>query len=519
VSGVSAARHKRQLDALLQVGTAASTVLEPTAVARVALDEILRILGAERAHLFLRAGDGNRLNAGIGRDADGNDLAEITGYSSTVVERVRLSGEPVVVTGTEDGAELGSQSAVAHGLRSIMAVPLRFDDRLLGVIYLDSRLARGVFTTDDVEILGAIAGHVAVSLQTARAAELEREVHAERRQRTLAESLRACLATVSGTLEPAEVLDRLLHAAGELIHYDAACILLAGADGGFTTAAVAGSIDRDRALGRRMTAQQEPIIAAVLRPDAGATVIQPDPQTSGPLAELLGPAKYWIYAPLLVRGTITGLVVLADTRGTPGDSVAQIAAALAAQGAVAYDNAMLFSDVQRLATIDDLSGISNRREFFQRAGGLFAGALRNVTPLAAIMVDVDHFKRINDQYGHHVGDEVIRAVSQRLSEVVWHDDVVGRYGGEEFAAVVRSDLTGALDCAERIRAGMATRPVQTSAGPVSVTVSVGVAVLAPGDADLETVLNRADQALYGAKRDGRNRVAWAAGDVADVPAE
>jgi diguanylate cyclase (GGDEF)-like protein len=129
------------------------------------------------------------------------------------------------------------------------------------------------------------------------------------------------------------------------------------------------------------------------------------------------------------------------------------------------------------------------------------------------------FQRINDQYGHHVGDEVIRAVSPRLSEVVWHDDAVRRYDGEEFAAVLRSDLTGALDCAERIRGGMATRPVQTSAGPVSVTVSVGVAVLDPGDADLETVLNRADQALYGAKRDGRNRVAWAAGDVADVPAE
>src|SRR4029453_14852326 len=96
-----------------------------------------------------------------GRGAGGEDLSETTAYGTTLVHRVASSGEALVLTGTEQGAALGSKSAVVHGLRSIMVVPVQFKGTTLGVVYLDSRMARGIFTDDDVEVLIGVTSHVA----------------------------------------------------------------------------------------------------------------------------------------------------------------------------------------------------------------------------------------------------------------------------------------------------------------------------------------------------------------------
>jgi GAF domain-containing protein len=180
------------------VSLAAATVLDPRQLARVALDETVRIFGAERAYLFLVDPDLDQLVPNLGRDAAGEDIDELTGYSSTLVDRVRQTGEALVVTGSEEGVALGSRSAQIHGLRSIMIAPLLFDGRLRGIVYLDSRIAKGMFTTDDVDILVAITNHVAVSLETARAAQLAGAMQATRRQRDVAETLRAAMAEQSG---------------------------------------------------------------------------------------------------------------------------------------------------------------------------------------------------------------------------------------------------------------------------------------------------------------------------------
>ncbi len=192
VDRVSSEVDRRRLQALQEVGTAASRVLDPLGVARVALDQLIRILGAERALLFLTqpGPDGVEvLQPHLGRDSSGEDLAELSGYGRSLVERVRSEGQPLVITGTEEGAALGAQSVVLHGLRSILVAPLLLDRRLLGVVYLDSRVAKGIFTADDVSILTAVTAYVASSLETARAAELERSVTAARHERDLARQL------------------------------------------------------------------------------------------------------------------------------------------------------------------------------------------------------------------------------------------------------------------------------------------------------------------------------------------
>jgi diguanylate cyclase (GGDEF)-like protein len=126
------------------------------------------------------------------------------------------------------------------------------------------------------------------------------------------------------------------------------------------------------------------------------------------------------------------------------------------------------------------------------------------------MIDIDHFKRVNDVHGHHVGDQVITAVARRLAHTIRTADLLGRYGGEEFALILpdtRSDDAHTL--AERLRVAIADRPIDTDAGPLTVTISIGVAYLTAEQTDVETLLANADAALYQAKRAGRNRVVLA----------
>jgi serine phosphatase RsbU (regulator of sigma subunit)/predicted Ser/Thr protein kinase len=163
---------ERYADALLRVALVATRTLDVREHARLALDELVRLLGAERALIFL-CEDGRHPSQLCGRDAEERDISDAAGYSTTVVRRVAETRLPIVVAGTDQGGLLGSLSAVAHELRSIMAAPLMVQDELLGVVYLDSRVAKGLFSYDDVLILLAIGNHVAIGMQTARMAERE----------------------------------------------------------------------------------------------------------------------------------------------------------------------------------------------------------------------------------------------------------------------------------------------------------------------------------------------------------
>ena len=180
----------RYLQALLEVGLASASGLDPQIQARATLDATVRVLGAERAFLFLLSETTNELHLEAGRDASNKDV-EARNYSTTVVNLIREKKEPLVVTGTDEGLLLGSESAVAYGLRSIIAVPLMMRERLIGVVYLDNRLAKGVFTEDHVEILVALSNHIAIALETARGARLQMERQALDRELELTASVQS----------------------------------------------------------------------------------------------------------------------------------------------------------------------------------------------------------------------------------------------------------------------------------------------------------------------------------------
>jgi len=187
-------------------------------------------------------------------------------------------------------------------------------------------------------------------------------------------------------------------------------------------------------------------------------------------------------------------------------AIAAVFPTVATLGFVLMCSDRLHQELERQATIDSLTGISNRRTLGELATRAIASAHRHKRQLAVVLVDADHFKRINDVYGHEVGDEALQIIAATLQCVLRSEDLFGRLGGEEFVVVMPdADETAARAGAERLRHAVEQVELIARHRRVPLRVSIGVAVIDAGD-DLASLLRRADQAMYAAKRGGRNRV-------------
>ncbi len=167
--------------------------------------------------------------------------------------------------------------------------------------------------------------------------------------------------------------------------------------------------------------------------------------------------------------------------------------------------------LQQLSSVDELTGLRNRRYAMEILSVEFQRARRYQTPLSLLMADLDHFKKVNDEHGHLAGDYVLRGVADRLADALRSTDTAGRYGGEELIVVLPGNTgTGALTFADRWRQAVELRPFEVPDGPaVSVTLSVGAAAFSEAFEAPEDLVVAADRALYRAKDNGRNRVALA----------
>ena len=227
--------------------------------------------------------------------------------------------------------------------------------------------------------------------------------------------------------------------------------------------------------------------------------------------------------PILIAGKCLG--VLGLTRDRPGYTFHEehilTATRLAASIALAMENSRLYQEVNRLATTDELTGTHNRRSVLEIGEREYQRCLRFESPLCVAMVDVDHFKHVNDAWGHATGDIVLRTISEEVSKQIRKTDTVGRYaeeelsenvvgrfGGEEFVILFpETALEGAVVVAERIRTAIEKiNFTGEDSLEFRVTASLGVALLNPKSDSLLDLINHADHALYEAKEAGRNRV-------------
>lgn len=164
-------------------------------------------------------------------------------------------------------------------------------------------------------------------------------------------------------------------------------------------------------------------------------------------------------------------------------------------------------DLVKLATRDNLTGLANRGYFIEQATTELQRAERYNDPITVVMVDIDHFKQVNDTYGHDVGDLALRHVADLLLKQSRKIDIVGRLGGEEFAMILpRAAQQPAIEMCERMRQAISAEPVPHPSAPFKLTASMGLASRSQDKEELDQLLKFADIALYGAKRGGRNRV-------------
>jgi diguanylate cyclase (GGDEF)-like protein len=320
-----------------------------------------------------------------------------------------------------------------------------------------------------------------------------------RRRRHDLQALTALTERVEHSADPATVAQTLLESV--VSSYDLRRgVVLASQDGSLPLLAAYGLPPGVVAApGRPGTSA---VVARAQAEEATQAVTELDPEADEWLARLFGRAGTLLVVPLSMDSRSIGAVVV-EFAGRPRSQRSVVAGLerSATYGALSLRNAWLLAGVQRLAATDSLTKIANRRSFEQTLERELARGTRANEYVSLVMVDIDHFKGLNDTLGHQGGDDVLRNVAAALAMACREFDTPARYGGEEFAVILPGvGPEEAIEIAERLRMGIAAAPT-----PVPITASAGVATYPAHAADLETLVRAADEALYISKRAGRDR--------------
>ena len=383
--------------------------------------------------------------------------------------------------------------------RSELAIPLLVRDEVVGV--LDCQSAReNFFDNETIDLLTLFSTQASIALENARLYSLD-----QRRAGQL-EAINAIAKQTTTMLEPGVLVEKICDLMMQSFPIDHAALLLRQdellvmvAHRGKLTPASESTTQLPYGLGLAGRALQ-----------TGRAVTANDVSKETGYMRTFQETRAEMCLPLISFGEVVGVLLLESARPDaflasdvqPLESVADICAA-------AIQNARHFERTKQLAYLDGLTGIYNRRYFEQRIVEEIERARRYEKAMSVIMLDIDHFKKLNDEFGHLLGDEALRQVSSLFLQHVRKVDFVCRYGGEEFAILV-PETTGenAVGVAEKLR-----RAVETwhfPGVPRPVTITAGVAEFPAQGNDRDELVKAADSALYAAKQAGRNRVFWAA---------
>jgi len=337
---------------------------------------------------------------------------------------------------------------------------------------------------------------------------------AERAQHDLAETLRDTASDLNIALPLPEMLDRILANLPKIVVFDAAQISVWNIPGEDEVLSPLCHFVTSRPINEQVT----PAPAGQTYParllEMAAAAHQPFRVDDPALLEGC-PASFdrqWVRSalgmPLRAHGEMVGLALI-DRASPDGFSDAELERLelFAGQASIAVENARLYARLEIRAVQDDLTKVYNRRGLFEIAAVELNRAHRFKHPLGFVLFDLDHYKAVNDTYGHAAGDEVMRAVARICRAAIREIDVIGRYGGDEFVIVLpECDLAAAAIVAERVRKTLESSPIPVAGQELVVTLSAGVAADPMGGSSLDDLLRQADQALYAAKSAGRNCV-------------
>jgi diguanylate cyclase (GGDEF)-like protein len=405
--------------------------------------------------------------------------------------------------------DVGADPRYVSGLaeaRSNLAVPLVAGNELAGVINAESPRA-DAFTAEHEKLLTVLGSQAALAIVAAQARE-------QLEQRILHLDALYQISQLSSRHEDLDgVLDTMLEVSQTLIPLGQIAILLLD--------------ERRETLRVRVSQGYAEGVEGLVIPlgkgvtgraaQTGETIVVNDLAGEADHIPGVSGARSEIAVPLVVEGRVIGVLnsEALDVNAYSPDQVRMLSV-IAQQAAVVLRTAQLHAETWRLSITDPLTGVFNRREYIRRLEEHLLRAKRYGESLAVVFLDLDHFKSLNDRYGHDAGDLALQQVAEALRRAMRDNDTVARIGGEEFAVLLdRADLSEAIVAAERLRVAIESARLDLGCEPIQrVTVSGGIAVYPDDGLDAKTLLRRADTALYDAKSGGRNRILLAR-EVAD----
>lgn len=467
-----------------------------------ALEMLRGALDLNTVALLWRSDDDQLLTVRVAATLSGDLQRGAIRAGSGIFGAALASQEAVYVVGSRARGQLNyNGKAPDIGFASVL--PIIEDGRVYALLVADALRAEPPSRReqDALEMMGRFIG---------RAIENERIFVQLERAKVEQGKLYRAVDHLSEATTEAAVIQAAVNSARDFAAFDFAAVTLAhGATKQHEICAVSG-VDAESLLGARFSHNAGLVAMAVANRHPLPYRGKYESSVQELFSRELPPPDLAsvLVLPLIVHGDPLGTLVLGSSMPQAlGEEVRPHLEVLARHVAISLANARMIQRLEDLATTDGMTGLYNKRALTELGRQKIRSAERFGKPLSLLICDIDHFKKVNDTYGHDIGDEVIKGFGEVLKRVKRETDQVGRFGGEEFVLVCEeTDAAGAMLLAERVRTELEGTTFQTSQGPLRVTCSVGTAQVNSGGRGFENLFKAADEALYVSKRNGRNRV-------------
>ncbi len=493
-------RAEQELEAVRQASLTLTSSLDSHAVLDALLETTFRLRpGAQDAHIYLYQNERLSFAASLWENGSkGHQFAEPRANGLTYT--VARSRKMIAISDMRAHSLFANAPGTIKG--AIVGIPLKIGHHVVGVMNIAYTKPRA-FSASELRVLELLGSHAAIAIDNARLFDETR--HRAERMAVLNEIGQA----LTATLKLEELYRVIYQQVSRVLSVDTFFIALY--DESQSEIHFPFLLDDERELPSVTRPLDLGPTSQVIRTRAPLLL-----NRTSDLARVGGahfgnvgkPSCAALYVPMVAGARVVGVISTQSYReDTYQPEDVRVLEMIGAQAAIALENAHLYEQVQQLAITDELTGLFNRRGLFQLGQREVERALRFKRPLTAIMLDIDHFKNVNDSHGHPAGDRVLRALTECCRENVRTIDIVGRYGGEEFVLLLpETDLADAIPVAERLRVSAASASVSFGREHLQFTISLGVAELTSEIPNLAALIERADQAQYLAKQSGRNRV-------------
>jgi diguanylate cyclase (GGDEF)-like protein len=490
-----------ELDALRATMADLSAELEISRLLKAIIERATSLLGAVGGDLAIYDEKSKTLKIVVSYNMDKDYTGTVLQLGEGAMGKVSQTLEPMIVQDyqTWEGRSNQYQQFPWH---AAVAAPLLFGGKLVGSLGVIDQDPHRQFTQSDEHLLTLFAQQAAIAVQNAR---LYQSAKAAAARRAILHNVSQEI--ISANLDNEAVYKAIHHAATKIMPTEA--FVISRLDPVSEVILAAYLVDR--------SGRVPPITLPAGRGFSGYVIatgksLLIDDVTDFEEIESLQfgdpqDVSSVLAVPMRLGGRVTGMLSAQCYRvNAYSEEDRYLLEMLAAYAAIALENTRLFGELQHMAVTDPLTGLSNRRQLFELGQREFSRSRRFNRPLSAIMIDADNFKEVNDNFGHAVGDEILIVLSQRLRESIREIDILGRYGGDEFAVVLPETEEASAGCAAERLLMCINKPIPTAMGEAVIRVSVGVAAMRSETPSLEALMIRADTAMYTAKKAGGNRV-------------